>query len=64
MPLFECQGSIVGFQLFLAAFTIILCAPFVYAGAKIKMPTLYKFAYFAIIVLIAGVTIIKGRHVG
>jgi len=42
----------------------LLSAFLFYDGATIKMPTLNKFAYFAITVLIAGVTIIKGRHVG
>ncbi len=52
------------FAAFLAAFTILVCMPLVYIGTKVEMPTLFKFVYFAVIVLVAGMTIIQGRHLG
>ncbi len=50
------------FTAFLAAFTLLICAPAAYLCFKLPMPTLFKFVYLAVIVFVAGLTIILGRH--
>ncbi len=52
------------FTAFLSAFTLLICAPVAYLCLKLPMPTLFKFVYMAVIVLVAGITIILGRHLG
>ncbi|WP_180350218.1 hypothetical protein [Ochrobactrum sp. CGA5] len=52
------------FTAFLAAFTLLICVPVAYLCLKLPMPTLFKFVYLAVIALVAGLTIILGRHLG
>lgn len=52
------------FTAFLSAFTLLICAPVAYLCLKLPMPTLFKFVYMAVIVLVAGITIILGRNLG
>jgi len=52
------------FTAFLAAFTILICAPFAYICLKLPMPTLFTFSFLAVILLIAGITIILGNQIG